>query len=202
MSEPDALTRAGTAETARKAIHAAAGGGAAAVAWIAPPSVARAVLLFAVLIALATELLRLRVPAVRRRFDSTLGRMLRPGERRSLTGATTLAIGAALAVLLFPGRVAAIGILYAAFGDAATALVGRRFGRHTYRPGRTVEGTAAFFAVCLLIGLAVPGAGVLAATAAAAAVTFVEAAPLPVNDNLLIPVAGAAACRWVMVLPV
>jgi len=202
VSDPDALTRAGTAETARKAIHAAAGAGAAAVAWFAPPSAARAVLLAAVLIALVTELLRARVPAVRRRFDATLGSMLRPAERRALTGATTLAIGAALAVLLFPGRIAAVGILYAALGDAAAALVGRRFGRHPYRPGRTVEGTAAFFAISLLIGWAASGAGFLAAIAVAAAVTLVEAAPIPIDDNVLIPVAGAAACRWVMLLAI
>jgi len=202
VSDPDALTHTGTAETARKVIHAAAGLGAAAVAWFVPPAAARAILLCAVLIALVIELLRTRVPAVRCRFDATLGRMLRPAERRALTGATTLAIGAALAVLFFPGRIAAIGILYAALGDAAAALVGRRFGRHAYRPGRTIEGTAAFFATSLLIGWAAPGAGFLAAIAAAAAVTLVEAAPIPIDDNVLIPVAGAAASRWIMLLAI
>lgn len=186
-----ALTRS-TAETSRKAIHAAAGSGAAAVAWLAPPFAARALLLAAALLALAVDLLRLRVPAVQRRFHTALGHMLRPGELHTLTGATTLAVGAALAALLFPGRIAAIGILYAALGDAAAALVGRRFGRRYYRPGRSIEGTIAFFAATLAIGWAAPDAGFLAAAAAAAAVTLVEAAPLRVDDNLLIPVVGAA----------
>ena len=202
MSGPDALTRTGTAETARKAIHAVAGGAAATVAWIAPPSAARVVLLGAVAIALIIELLRMLVPAVGRRFDATLGSMLRPGERRGLTGATALAIGAALAVLFFPGRSAAVGILYAAFGDAAAALVGRRFGRLIYRSGRTVEGTATFFLVALLIGCTTLDATFLAAAVAAAVVTLVEAAPIPLSDNLLIPIAGAAACRWVTALPI
>lgn len=201
-TEPDALTPSATAEAARKAIHAAAGAGAAAVAWFAPPSTARAVLLAAALVALATDLLRLRVPAVHRRFDATLGHMLRPAEHHALTGATTLAVGAAIAALLFPGRIAAIGILYAALGDAAAAIVGRRFGRRTYRPGRTIEGTAAFFATALAIGWAAPDAGLLGAAAAAAAVTLVEAAPLPADDNLLIPVAGAAVYRAVIGLPI
>jgi dolichol kinase len=202
VSGPDALTRTGTAETARKVIHAAAGAGAAAVAWFAPPAAGRAVLVGAVLLALLIELLRTRVPAVRRRFDATVGHMVRPAERRTLTGATFLAIGAAFAVLSFPGRSAAIGILYAAFGDAAAALVGRRFGRHVYRPGRTAEGTAAFFSVTLLIGWATMDAGFVAAAVAAAGVTLVEAAPFPLNDNLLIPLAGAAACHWVTALPI
>src|SRR5690606_25092120 len=189
-------------ETARKAIHAAAGAGAAAVAWFAPPSTARAGVLSAALVALATDLLRLRLPTVHRRFDATLAHMLRPAEHHALTGATTLAAGAAIATLLFPGPVAAIGILYAALGDAAAALVGRRFGRHTYRPGRTIEGTAAFFATTLAIGWAAPEAGFLAAAAAAAAVTLVEAAPLPADDSLLIPVAGAAVCGTVVGLSI
>jgi dolichol kinase len=182
-------------EAARKAIHAAAGTAAALVAWFLPPLPARALLAAAALFALAMDLIRLRVPAADRRFRLAVGAMLRPAERRGLTGATMLALGAALTALIFPGRVAAVGILYAAIGDASAALVGSRLGRRTYRPGRTVEGTLAFFAAALAVGYAAPGTGLPAAAAAALAVTLVEAAPVPIDDNVTIPVAGAAAYR-------
>src|SRR5690606_33678253 len=69
-------------------------------------------------------------------------------------------------------------------------------------PGRTAEGTAAFFSVTLLIGWATMDAGFVAAAVAAAGVTLVDAAPFPLNDTLLIPLAGAAACHWGTALPI
>lgn len=174
-------------------IHAIAGTAAALVAWLLPPLPARALLVAAAVVALAIDLIRLRVPGAERLFRRTVGTMLRPAERRRLTGATMLALGAALAALIFPGPIAAIGILYAAIGDATAAIIGSRLGRRAYRPGRTVEGTLAFFAAALAIGYVAPGTDLPAAAAAALAVTLVEAAPIPIDDNVTIPIAGAAA---------
>ena len=194
--EPEAATppaQPAVREAARKVIHGAAGTAAALVAWLLPPLPARGLLIAAALVALAIDLMRLRLSGVDRLFRRTVGTMLRPVERHRLTGATTLALGAALAALIFPGSIAAIGILYAAIGDAVASLIGSRLGRRTYRRGRTVEGTLAFFAAALAIGYVVSGTDFAAATVAALAVTLVEAAPVPIDDNVSIPVAGAAA---------
>jgi len=77
---------------------------------------------------------------------------------------------------------------YLIFGDAAAALVGVQFGRHKLR-GKSLEGSAAFFVVSLIVGgfFLDP----LTAVVAAVFVTFVEALPLPYNDNFWVPVLSA-----------
>jgi dolichol kinase len=81
--------------------------------------------------------------------------------------------------------------------DAAAALVGRRFGRHRW-PGstHTVEGSLAFTATGLAVVATVPslafslpafGVAALGVVVAAAA----EAAPLPLNDNIRVPLTAA-----------
>lgn len=100
-------------------------------------------------------------------------------------------------------RCIAGGILVLAWGDAAAALIGKRFGRHRYRAGsgwRSLEGSAAMFGFSLLAlaatGALVPppfSAPVLAAGATVA--TAVEAGSRRGFDNLLVPL-GTSAILW------
>lgn len=136
--------------------------------------------------------------------------------RHSLVGAMEDRSANNLGTILFPvafagviawlwpaGRfdVIAGSILVLAIGDAAAALVGRRFGRHRYRIGRThrsVEGSAAMLAgslIALLLANAlfhgdVPFPRLLAVAAVA---TFVEATSRWGFDNLLVPLVTAAS---------
>ena len=121
------------------------------------------------------------------------------GERVVFNGATMMCVAAALCTALFAPAVAAAAMGMQMIGDAAAALVGRRIGRtRWFGSPKSVEGSAAFVATAVAAGLAFaqwPGAqlslvqiGVGALVAAAA-----EAVPIPVNDNLRVPlVAGAA----------
>lgn len=105
-----------------------------------------------------------------------------------------------------PGGRAAIagGILSLAWGDAAAALIGLRWGRHRYRVGagfRSLEGSAAMFVFSVLAvavaGLAVGGhpyRPVLLLLAPAVA-TLLEAGARRGTDNLLVPV-GTACLLW------
>jgi dolichol kinase len=185
-------------EAPRKLIHVALSLVAAAVAGLLPHVAAATVLAGATFIALSIEAARRWSGRFGARFTDLLGPMMRPREHRHLTGATTLAIGYTLAVLLLPGWPAVAGILVAGVADPAAALVGRRFGRHRYPGGKSVEGSAAFLALAFLALLALPGVGVAGAAFVALGLTVVEALTLPVDDNLYLPALGAAAVALIL----
>ena len=195
-------------EAARKSIHVLLSLGAAAIAWRLPALTAATVLAAAAALALTIEVLRLASPGFGALFHRRLAPMLRAGEARGVTGATTLAIGYTLAAAAFPGRAAVAGILFTGVGDAVAAVVGKRWGRHRYPGGKSLEGSAAFFAVAFGIawaamvaggpdGAAALGPAAVAGRAALAAgvVMAVEALTLRVDDNLYLPLVGAAVFR-------
>ncbi len=172
-------------------MHVACALAGAAVIASTPRAVARALFLGAAALALLIDLARLHRPAFRRYFDRALAPLLRPREKRQITGATTLAFGFAATVLLFPARAAMAGILYGGLADAAAAVVGRAFGRTRIRGGRTVEGSTAFYITALAIGILVTGLSTPTAALTALALALVELLPLPVDDNLFLPLLGA-----------
>jgi phytol kinase len=92
------------------------------------------------------------------------------------------------------------------YGDAAAAIVGKRWGRRTYRTPagetKSLEGSAAFLAVSCLTGAAVfvaagaPVAGVAVPLVAVSLVmTVLEAVSVRGVDNLLVPAGGLLALR-------
>jgi dolichol kinase len=140
---------------------------------------------------LAVDFARLHWNGLGRWAERRLGGSLRRNEHRAwiwpvhhLTGVATL-----LALIAAPA-VAATAVTYVVVGDAAAALVGRRFG--TRRLGRkSVEGSLACLVCCLAAGIVfLPGRPVATGIAAGVA-TLVEALPLPVDDNWSVPLAGA-----------
>ena len=180
-------------EAARKASHVAVGAMCLPLPWLftdVAPVLALAAVACAGLLALRT------VPWLRVRFGSALH-----GIARASYGEFAFVGGVALAFVLAhgdkPAYVAAI--LALAFGDAAAALVGRRFGRHPFAVGRarkSLEGSAAFFVVALLVCAVFPRAESVAAVAAfALATTLAEAFAGDGLDNVAIPLAGLLALR-------
>ena len=177
--------------------------------WGWGPAVAVAAVSSAILV--AVEAARLRSPVVNRWFVEWLGILLKPNEEQRVTAATYLAVAGLAALLLFDVMVAGLALLFLALGDPAAALVGSRFGRRRWfavrgpgprsRPGKSLEGTLAFVAVAL--GLAVllwyKGAFTLFWPAAAGAVVaaIVEFLPLPIDDNISVPLVSGAA-MWAL----
>lgn len=145
------------------------------------------------------EFLRWNTPAVERFIRKLFGQMLREHEKegeRKISGATYVILSATICVLIFPKVVTVAGFAVLIVSDTASALFGRRFGRHRFLE-KSVEGSSAFVVTAILVVLAVAGVyeapwefiavGVVASIAAAIA----EAMSYGVNidDNLTIPVA-------------
>jgi dolichol kinase len=140
--------------------------------------------------ALAIDLARLRVPALNRLFFRTLSALASPREARGLASSSWYLLGVLLAYAFFPSH-AVPAILVLGFADPAASVVGRRWGRVRFGKG-TMEGAAAFLVVSSIV-LAATGGGVLQALVVALLVTVVELLPIPLDDNLTVPLAVASA---------
>ncbi len=126
------------------------------------------------------------------------GNLMRPGEfasvpgRLVVNGATWTLVSAFFLLLLFPARIAALSMVIFLLGDAASGLVGRRYGRISWRiSDRTVEGTCAFWAFAVAVALIMPGTAIWIGIASALTAGAVEILPGPLNDNLQVPAAAA-----------
>ncbi|MEE9464427.1 MAG: hypothetical protein V3W14_02475, partial [Candidatus Neomarinimicrobiota bacterium] len=96
---------------------------------------------------LTAEVLRMTTLWGRRQFGRFFGQLTRPAEAHHLTGASYLFLGSLSAAILFPPNVAILAMLFLSLGDPVAALVGQSIGRLRFG-AKTLEGTAACFAVC------------------------------------------------------
>lgn len=184
------------AEGPRKAVHLATVCIPLAV-WFLPERLWRWPLVALTVLVLAIDLLRLGDPRVRRFFGSLVGPALRRHEHNELLGSSYLAIGCLLAALVYPRPVAVAALGYLILGDGLAGLVGRTLGRHTLAFGKSWEGTVACFAASLIVGLLVLGDPRVAVLGALVA-TVVELLPLPLDDNLAIPLLCGTVLWWAL----
>jgi dolichol kinase len=150
-----------------------------------------------VLLVAAVELARLNSPAARGAVEAVFGPIIRKKEARRFTGAFYTSLGAFLVFAFYGSRPSVVdaSLLYLALGDAASAVVGKLWGRVRYTvrgETRSLEGTAAGLAAAVLAGFL---ARLSPLHAAAGALAFVAAdtIPIPPDDNLWIPVATGGA---------
>lgn len=187
-------------EFGRKAFHMLSLVYLGAYRMIGWPSIVSVMSVWLVVV-LAIEIARLKIPAMERVLFAFFKGMIRETERRHFSGIFHTTAGCAAAVLIARGdsMIAAAAILQLSLGDAASALVGKAFGRVKILGGaKSLEGTLAGFSVGFAAALACgvrPGAA-LAAAAAGALVELLPTTPW-VNDNLWIPVVSAAVLRLV-----
>ncbi|UPT74927.1 MAG: hypothetical protein M0D55_04240 [Elusimicrobiota bacterium] len=145
----------------------------------------------------AVETARLKIPVIERALVGFFEGLIRDTERRHYSGIIHTTAGSLAAMLIARGDPAIVSaaILQLALGDAASALVGKAFGRTKILGGKkSLEGSLAGFAVGYAAALACgirPGAA-LAAAAAGALAELLPTTPY-VNDNMTIPIASALA---------
>lgn len=149
-------------------------------------------------LAVGADVVRAYSPWFNDWIRTIFGPLMRDEELRAVgtgvtfNGATCVLVGAALLTLIFPLRVAVPVLTMTMLADAAAALVGRRLGRHPWGSlSATVEGSAAFVATGLGVMALFPALAYGPAALAVVVAAAVEALPVPVNDNIRVPLVAA-----------
>ena len=140
------------------------------------------------LFAIVLEYLRVRSAVIKKIFNNFLKSMLRIHEMDGkYTGATWVFISSTLTIAIFPKEIAIISLVYMSLGDTIAGLVGRKFGKMKFY-NKTIEGSLAGLIVCLLSGylvqLTLP---LVIVFSGAFAAMFIELLPMPIDDNLSVP---------------
>jgi dolichol kinase len=164
--------------------------------WELGTKVAAIVLLPCVLIAISGDVLRWRSKKVAVFINRIFGPLMRPSEqpketRPVLNGATSILIAALLSVLIFPVKIAATAIAITVVADAAAALIGRQYGRKRFLGGHATRAGSAAFLISGTVVAVILGLPPLLAVLVLVIATIVEALPLPINDNIIVPLAMA-----------
>lgn len=158
----------------------------------------RALLFYAALfvVVLTLDLMRLKMRAVNRFIFTKFRSFIRTNEERKLTGTASYVLGCGAALYLYRTDLATLAICFLAFGDVAATAVGERYGK-TKIGNKSLEGSIAFVAAAVSVGLLLSLTGVPVMYGIILAGAFiaagVELLPLPVNDNLLIPIVSGGA---------
>ncbi len=152
-----------------------------------------ALLIVAALIYSASELLRIHgtnVPLISR---ITLWAADRSELQEFNTAPIFHAMGIALALLIFPARIGYAAIAVLTLGDSSASILGKRFGKTKipFNRGKSVEGSIFGFVFALLGALLFVDP--VTAIMGAASGLLIETIPLPIDDNLLIPLAAGAS---------
>ncbi len=128
--------------------------------------------------------------------------LMRDRETSRITGASYVVLGAVLAFLLYGNVVGAMAVSFLAVGDPVSGAIGGKWGGLLTRK-KSLASSVGCLAVCLAVaavfacGLGFPiGAAGIGAFFAA----VVESLPLPVDDNLTIPVISGGAATLAQLL--
>lgn len=144
---------------------------------------------------LVLDLVRLKAPGVNRWFLWLFRPLLRENEVSHLTGASYMLLASLIALLAFPRDIAVLALSFLAVGDAVATLVGQWTGRRKLL-GKSLEGELACFIACVAIGFGFYQAGLNIALptilVGSVCATLAEAIPLPIDDNLTMPLFAGA----------
>lgn len=158
----------------------------------------RALLFYAALfvVVLALDLMRLKMPAVNRFIFTKFRSFIRTNEEHKLTGTAPYVLGIGATLYLYRADLATLAICFLAFGDVAATTIGERYGK-TKIGDKSLEGSIAFVVAAVSAGFLLSLAGISVMygliLAGATIAAGVELLPLPVNDNLVIPLVSGGA---------
>ena len=154
---------------------------------------------------LALDLMRIRISWLNRVFVLTLSWMMKSEEGQRINGVTYMFIGAFLSFLLFDKLTAVVVLFYLALGDPAAALVGRPMpGMRIF--GKSPVGTLAFVGASLLVVASLVFLEITTfqwiLVLGAVVGGLVELAPLPLDDNITIPLIAGGVIQFLPELTV
>jgi len=140
------------------------------------------------------EIARFISPSARQWTNSHLGGMLKKDEGFRFTGSTYLLLSSLVVLSSFEKYVAITSVLFVSIGDFAAQVVGEKYGSLRLS-GKSLEGSLACLLSCILIGIGMtrvnPILSLSTAAAGATAAAVVEFLPVPLDDNLTIPLISA-----------
>ncbi len=153
-------------------------------------------LIIAMTITIIFDLLRLSDDRFRKFFLHLFKSLIRSHEEEHLLGSTHFMIAALISVLVFDKMIAISALTFLILGDTAAAVIGKRFGKKLFW-GKSLAGSFACFVCCLIIGyLLLANEWVILAGAISA--TIVEALPVPMDDNMRVPIASGLIMQLVL----
>lgn len=147
------------------------------------------VVLTAVLLILTTsifvEIMRFKSRNFKQIFNRVFGKMLKKEEKTMITGATWVMLSNFLCIALFKKEIAIITLLFMSISDSIASMTGKFFGKYEIFD-KTLEGSICFFISSFFITMFFNLSFSLKVLASLLG-TLVEIIPLPLDDNLLIP---------------
>ena len=161
---------------------------------------------FAVLNVLIEIAVFRQVPYVTPLYKKLFGKMAReskPGEFR-FSGAPPMYASACLTALCFSNRVASCAFAILILSDTSAALIGRKWGRHRFFNGKSLEGSLAFLlsgwiiAACYCAAGGLTG-GTVAIWLAGVAVSCIAEffnEQIHLDDNFTIPLLFGVVAQW------
>ena len=107
----------------------------------------------------------------------------------TLTGDTNFMIASFLSILYFPREVAIANLYFLVFGDAGSAIIGKKFGKLTIFPNKTAEGMIGgilfnLIVAGILLNFLDIGSGILISGLLVGSI--MEVLPFKVDDNLTV----------------
>ena len=135
----------------------------------------------------AVDYFRFRIGWIQKWFSVFFSSMLRKHELEGkLTGATWAFIGATISVFLFEKDIAVLALLFMSVGDTIAALIGQQYVKIKIGE-KTIEGFAGGLVSCILISIFFPSVNWINRIAGSLIASLIELSPIPVDDNLMIP---------------
>tara|TARA_Y100000992_G_scaffold272240_1_gene213685 strand:- start:12 stop:587 length:576 start_codon:yes stop_codon:yes gene_type:complete len=135
------------------------------------------------------EFLRFKIESINNIFRKFLNFMLRKNELKgSITGATWLLIGNLITVYLYPIYIAVPALIFLSIGDSFAALFGKKIPKLKIGNKSIIGTLAGIFSslpIALLVNQVLP---IHVLVIGAVTAMLVELLPIPLNDNLTIPI--------------
>ena len=132
------------------------------------------------------DLARLKIKWLERIYLRVAKNLLRGREYSRPAASLYYLIGSGLTIILFPKQIAIAALVVQTLSDTVAALAGQRLGRHKIG-NKTVEGSAAFLISAWIILAVYFGREPLKHFIPALAGTLAELSPIPIDDNLTVP---------------
>ena len=149
----------------------------------------------------AWEIVRLDNAKVNKWMTSHLGVILKEEERVRPIGTTYFLIASLAVFLCFDKYVSITSLLFVSIGDLMATIIGEKYGRQVLF-NKTLEGSLACLVSCLLIGMLMtrisPTIALSVAVVGAVSATIVELLPIPIDDNLTVPLISGGIMTLIM----